>query len=704
MATHYLDLVNGNNSNGGTSFADAKLNFAGITSGLTAPGDTIKILKSADPVSTGISGTFTNKSATISVSMAASHIEIDDCDSAFTAAANVTATAASGDRKEGTNAASLAIASGFTTGLIAYKATGTLDLSTLQQVSFWIKANANVAANTLSLKLCSDAAGATPVDTLAITHNLISGRWYPLAIDKGSALGSAIQSVALYADLDPGTVTILLDNIFATTSPATGSAITLRSLVSKTGELPYTIRSITPSAIMLESGANNPITTTVRGYSGVTESVTIYRRECVVFNPADTSTAWGAPQESGSSGNLITYSGGWADASTQDGYTYVDGTTGQVNGITTGLAFLKFERLVFVRFDRGFNFSGPDLTLSDIGSVGCTSNAILYTSDRLTCTGEIFATVTNTGPAIDLRALNMCLENVKCLSANGVGVSLGNTPGSTLHTGTITSNNSSSNGLVLANAGHYNEVISSDNVSLGVDLSSMIGEVTINSLSCVGNASSALRAFRCWLTINNLTTSGNSNGIDISSLTANSRIIVKNSSYDEATFLSGTITPYSGSRVQLENEDGVSGAHRTVTDGGTIASETGSDRDTASGLAWKLSPTSTSIRHANYPLRLCIGRRYVVADNLVTVTARVKRKSVAAEGLTIVSRIIAPRGQLAGMTTDYSDDSSAADNTYETLSFTFTPTAAGVFEVFFDAWGTTTQSAFVDNATITQAE
>lgn len=48
---------------------------------------------------------------------------------------------------------------------------------------------------------------------------------------------------------------------------------------------------------------------------------------------------------------------------------------------------------------------------------------------------------------------------------------------------------------------------------------------------------------------------------------------------------------------------------------------------------------------------------------------------------------------------------SAASNTWEQLTITFTPTEAGVVEVFFDTWiinGGTTDSAYIDDMSFSQ--
>ena len=170
MATYYLDDVGGNDSNAGTTFATRWKTFnSGATSARIAAGDTIRVMASPDPTlvdtATFTQSTYASPTATVTLAEAVT-ATISNCDSVWTPSTNVTATADTyvANIKQGSACASLVTAAGFTTGKIAHFPTGTLDLSGYQQVSFWFMSNQNVAnGSTLSLRLCSDAAGATTV-------------------------------------------------------------------------------------------------------------------------------------------------------------------------------------------------------------------------------------------------------------------------------------------------------------------------------------------------------------------------------------------------------------------------------------------------------------------------------------------------------------------------------------------------------------
>ena len=162
MSTFYLDAEGGNDASDGLSFANRWKTFSsGATAARTAPGDTIRVMGSPDPTSLGINATWTNASNAVTLASAL-NVLIDNCDSAWTASPNVTATANTSTYRTSTGSSSLAIAAGFTTGLAAYFALGaTKDYSAYQGITLWVQSNVSVAASTLSIRLCSDVAGVT---------------------------------------------------------------------------------------------------------------------------------------------------------------------------------------------------------------------------------------------------------------------------------------------------------------------------------------------------------------------------------------------------------------------------------------------------------------------------------------------------------------------------------------------------------------
>src|SRR4030066_122722 len=319
MATFYLDYINGSDANNGSTWALAwKTLTLRATLARIAPADVIRIAKSPDTTSLGITALWTNLSKTVTLASSL-NLTVELCETAWTASANVTATAST-TRKEGANSASLAIAAGFTTGKVAYKAlAGATDYSGYQQLSFFVQNSAAIATGAIfRVCLCSDTIGDTIVDSFYIKAIPSTGQWLAVTVDKGSALGASIQSVALYADSDPGTITFLLDQQRAASA------------------------------------------TVGRGYTGTTETVTTYKRETI---KTDMVTASGTivqeVMDSGTSGSPITFSGGWNTATTtQDGETVFDGQNGFGNGLRiNGKLFITLERVCCTNYDIGLGLN-----------------------------------------------------------------------------------------------------------------------------------------------------------------------------------------------------------------------------------------------------------------------------------------------------------------------------------------------------------
>lgn len=684
MTDFFLDPVGGNDGNDGLSFANRwKTVTSGATAARIAPGDRIKIIKSPDATSLGQTATWTNKSATLTLTSAVT-LNVTTCESAWTASANVTCTTST-TRREGSNSASIAVAGAFTTGKAAYFSISSTDYSAYQQLSFSIQTGTAIVANAIRICLCSDTTGDTPVDQFTISHNLAASRWYGLAIDKGSALGSAIQSVAIYVDSDLGAsqVTLLLDNIFAAKAVSDADSLTLRSVVSKdftsATEGIYIIRSINGTTVILDQDINGSASSTPRGYSGTTGSATVYKRECYLFPPASSPVTACIVQDSGSqSGGVITFSGGWdtTNMSTQTGETWFDGVTaGASVWSTNGNTFIALEHMGIVRGDTGLTVSGGNSSIHNISVVGCGSSCAALSGDRLSITGWL--------------KLSSCNSTAGTISG-----------ATTYQTGNITA---TSNGGVIAinSSGRFGTIIANNSSSSGMSCQA-VGPQVINSLTAKDNGVyGLLLSTGSWLTLNSLTTSGNTTGsTNASNLSSNSLVRIRSSSIGEATILNNAITAGSGSQVIFQNLNGVSGTHRTYVDGGTIDSVSDSNRHTLTGLAWSITPSSTN-RNTVYPIKLLAGRIAVNSGSQVTVTAWVKRSHATNIG----ARLVVYGGSIAGVSSDVTATASAAADTYEQLTLNFTPTESGVVDIWFEGYTTNTTTgaiAYIDDFNASQ--
>lgn len=650
MATFYLDFEGGNDSNDGTTFANRwKTITSGATAARTAPGDIIRIMKSPDPVSLGVNGTFTKQSPTITLASAVT-ANIDTCESAWTAMTNVT-TGTNATRKQGTFATTITPATAFTTGLMAYKATGTLDLSAYQNISFWMRLSGAVAANIYRLDLCSDAAGTTPVHSFTIDTAFATSVQKPLTFKNGAALSSSIQSVALYALTDPGTSTVYIDNIIACNDLHFNSLIGTSS--SATNMIWYPIRSIDGTTVIIEQEQNNiQGTNTSRGWHDTTTTTTAYVRDTIRL------TAQQTINEGGTTGNNIIYSGGWnrTDMSTQDGVTFVASDRnimGTQTIHTNAVARLTIEKMAVLWGNVPFTATGQYLKFLNCGHYG--------TSSALTVVGDTY------------------VENHTAISTNSVGISA-----TTAKLQSPISYSHVNNGIATAGYCIVNDAISSNNATVGfVNTGFCIAQDIVcrdNLQAGVNNAGG--------MELNGLTTSGNANGVTNSGL-----LRLNNASILEATPFSNsnmigsvrasrysTFTGYQFSNANVVIDDVTTPVHGTAT------------------RSYRHAPTTNTF--SLVPLVQPLQPFAVGASTLVTFKIWVRRTNTNVEARVRLKGYVTP-----GVDADVTATITAAANTWEELTVTCTPSAAGVVQIDLESYalGASTGTVYFGDATVTQA-
>jgi hypothetical protein len=107
------------------------------------------------------------------------------------------------------------------------------DLSAYQGVTLWVRSTATLSAGVLSLRLCSDATGDTTVNICTLPAITAVNQWQAVTVQLGTSLGSSINSVALYAESDPGTPTVFIDNINSVKAASAADSLNLHSLIAK---------------------------------------------------------------------------------------------------------------------------------------------------------------------------------------------------------------------------------------------------------------------------------------------------------------------------------------------------------------------------------------------------------------------------------------------------------------------------------------
>lgn len=570
----------------------------------------------------------------------------------WTASSNITDTVINTDYKEGGECQQIAVQTAFTTGLAAYFATGTLNLSGYQQVSFWIKQTAGtlVAASDISLKLCSDTAGVTSVNTISIPAIGALNQWSPITIDTAGALGSAIQSIALYINTDSGAQTFLLDNIIACKASSSADSLSLTSLIGKnTGtEDWFGIQSINSTRVMLDRDVNcTPNATPQRGYSGTTETVTTCKRETIKTAMAATNVTQiqAVKNSGGTSGNYITFSGGWnrTDMSTQTGQTYFDGQNGFGYGIYCNNNYINLDHINCYRYYVGlYPYYAYKINISS----DCSNNS--------------------------LYGIDINYSQIVSVTSNNC-------------------NNSGTGGIYIIGGlkVKINVVNTNSNASCGVSVYTSFNN-NINVTNCKNNVSGIIFNFSTNNTMT-IVDSGNNSTASITYANTSTDNYLRNSALNSTVKVSGQNV--ANGLVWSMNENNNTDTHFGYAYGGLISSNT-TTVHTAGGMSWQMAVTNNTIRDTVYPLELKIATVACAANVARTVSAWFRRDNT---GLT--ARLNCRGGQLSGIANDVTTAMTVGANTWEQVSVTVTPTQKGVLEFYAECYGGTTYNCYIDDVT-----
>jgi hypothetical protein len=641
MSIFYCNNATGDDANDGTTWALAwRTATLGATAARLTAGDEIRFAKTPDPTLVG-DADWTDLSKIVTLETAVNAI-IDMCTAVWTGGtAAVTSATNAALRKEGSTAVDIVIGAAFDTGKVAYKTIAETDYSGYQQISFWMRTT--LATTALQICLCSDTLGATPVDTLTIPALSTINTWYPITINKGAALGASIKSVAIYALVDPGTVTLTIDNIIACKAVGSADSLTLKSLISKnslaTGGTDswHCIQSINGTTVMLDNGTQT-LASAGQGYSGVTEHIATYKRETVLLAAIETVT------KTGTNAAPISYKYGYNPATNiQDGETFLDGVCGTLGGfsLSSSKNFINISNLSIVRGLVGFSISS------------CTDcDIILGTLTGNTSFG--FSNTTALYNSITIRD-----------ACNNVGINI-NSTGYINQMTIINANSSITHGISLT--GNAHRIIctnAKNNGGWGVYFSACSQNRV--QVATTGNVLGGVF---------------NDSGINY----------LNKSPIAEVTEFS---TPTTGTTAAIYStlHDNTVGNNKVIVDGGIINSQS-AVKQTATGFAWKLSPTLVT-RTAHNPLILPVARVAVDAGGATSVVVGFLRDSVD-----IIGKLVCRGGQLSGLTSDVIDTISVGINTWEDLVVTFTPSESGVVEIEAWVYGGTVNSVYVDNVRI----
>lgn len=623
----------------------------------------------------------------------------------WTASANITTSIVNAGvaNKEGIEYLQIAIAAGFTTGKAAYYTLpSAIDLSAYQQLSFFLKPSSNsllTADADVSIKLCSDTTGDTPLHTFNLPANTNANLWTPYTIDNGAALSASVQSIAVYVNVDRGAGNILLDNIIACKAPSDPASLSLTSLLGKNvdGEYWWAIQSINDRRVCLDSQVGQIAPSQQRGYYGVSETVPTYKREPITYGAG---LSLGTSQRAGTSASaMFTITGGWdrTNMAVQSGETWFSRRFDATSVVLQLAAFNAIDKVSFAHYAAAPLSISADCRIGTMNFAGGTGG-ISFNTLRLTVTDALNfiggASVVQAGGSVTGSGNNInALRFFSTVGQPFNGLVLWGS-----YIGSLEIKNCASPNTTTGVGVRYGSVTLVDNAAgLTIDR-----EVTIGTLTITNCAAAAITPVTNGIGSSLVlggSTSGNTSGVAWGNTHLN--LCLRNFSIGEATKIAAS-TSYTNLRVELEKESGVAAAHTIYLADGLIQAQT-SVVYSGSAYAWKFSPTNATTRDSNFPVDIPIARRPVKAGSLVTVSARVQRDNT---GLTM--RLKCKGGQLTGVGSvgsDISASSAAAANTWEQLTITFTPTEDGVVEFTMEAWGGSAWNGYYDphDLQITQA-
>lgn len=603
---------------------------------------------------------------------------------------------------------------------------GVLDLSSFEQFHCWYSIGSNVAAGVYQIKLCSDETGDTAVDTLDVPALSSVSNAVVMSIDKASALGSAIQSIALYAVTDPGTAVPRLSGLIATQASGTSTRIdynTIFYVSDGTHNIAFNASTIDGTTLYMDDGnAGTGYVTNNVCYVGDSGTFTTYAITPLILSTTSILS---------NAANGLTISGGWNKTTgLQDGETYLANTYWSGTPIiSTTATSLNVSN---IGLGRGYVSSGFGSN-STVSFLPCCGGNITMTGDSvtLTCDSIVSGYVGYTGVlgtvtvgAIAPVAISACYTTN---GVNGVTFNIGRigSPTTGLSTialciGTYAWGNTYNfnedicfNGDVLQNT-HGNTLNFNNGATVtkrgtnAYGFSSSLNNAhlnVINNLDMTYSGTGSNPTF-CYCysnptlgaVFNNLKIRGFTKLFTFYGTYPPRQVLIRGldsdgleQSWSEFPQPYGVCTD----RVSIENFGLDPNDTRVVSNQGTISTNA-TTRHTASGVSWKISPKVTTCIEVN-PLSLNIAELYMSSGITYTVTCYVYRTST-----NVNAKLICKGGQLSNYVDIYETAHGSAEG-WEQLSIEITPTVTGVKVITLDVWGGTTDSVYVDDMSVSGA-
>jgi hypothetical protein len=439
----------------------------------------------------------------------------------------------------------------------------------------------------------------------------------------------------------------------------------------------WTTANATTNTFELQGSTGNGVGGATGTVSLTKETTTVYKVEPIRLPMVATSgTVVDQPQESGTSGAFNVLSGGWnrTDMSTQTGETWLDG----VNGFPTAfnvssISYWTMSKINYTRCFNGFQSTSPSSQSFRLLDMKCSNNengfnlSIMAAQvDPTEILYDNLIAVCNNTAGLTFTPRKQRLGKIKLLS-NAYGL---NIPGG----GSLTVDD-----LCVCGNWQYGIYLNPTHNFVAKKARIARNRATGSYVSGSGNV-----------------ILGGSSAVNGSAFTVYGDNLRLRDFFINDTTKQGNSVTSAGHQFWSERERAIDGNDFLYGDSMLWARQT-AVRHTASGYAYRVDVTSTT-RNEVYPACLALARVAVGANAQVTVKAWMRRSNT---GLTM--RLVCKGGQIAGVTNDVIASMTAAADTWEELTITFTPTVAGVVQIVAEAYGGSTYSGYVDDMTISQA-
>jgi hypothetical protein len=545
---------------------------------------------------------------------------------------------------------------------MVYQLPSTLDLSDFDGIQFMLRTNTTSSnASRIKVNLCSDTAGQTVVNTFSFPNVAYGNKWFRHVEMSSGSLGSSINSITFSCSTATGSnAYYYVEGIQAIKD----GGLNLYSLISPdpTSYGYYAIREFAGTDVFIAGGPyQNPgYSQSYCAYTGAdfASGSDLYVIQAHIYEA--TNNPWN-PQHSLGQGSSATarlqISGGWntTDMSTRTGVSAI-GYNGQYGHLLGGYTIRNTDLEHFVCvFMSSFIYCQSTIDNVNLDIRGC-----ICSGDSTNGMTPIRVNNGYQGPPlgdvyVDYHNGNYGPRNVHNPNPHyvkwfqGANALAYNAPGKYL--GNVSSGKASVGGITNPQHG----VVLKD-----LDISGSIQAYTpldIYAEDC--DASFVFYNF------------------------GGQRLFSKN--------LNGTNPP----KVQF----GTAGYAELQS---TIVNTTG-------GQAWMFRPTSTSYCTEAYPLELRLAQVAYDANSQVTVTAYMRRNSTGLNMQLLVHPELAPVSPYrevfgsTGVSTKTSVNYTGAVNTWVQVTLTFTPSEAGVGNIYARVWGGFINTGYIDDLAITQA-